>query len=249
MLNAILHKGLGATTSSRSGTVVTSSRGATALTYSSWMQKFTNDPFKSMVTVGENNIPVVVISDGATTWNVDLGDGKSTVSQALHNFFTKYNRYDLLPVQNTDGSYARGTSYGKRSSSTGAYDPFEQKKQAAKEDAKQAQLDKDAYNVALQNKTLRTLNEILSSNNVAAKLFYIPYGYYYIGNSVAVSPYADYDAAAAAKNAGDNYSNNVRNSTTTTTTTTPTTTEKDNTTLYLLLALFGIVIYKKFIKR
>lgn len=243
MLNAILHRGLGAT--SRSGTVVTSSRGATAITYSSWMQKFANDPFKSMVTVGENNTPVVVISDGASTWNVDLSD--STVSQALHNFFTRYNRYDLLPIQNDDGSYARGRGYGKRSSSTGAYDPFEQKKQAAKEDAKQAKLDKDAYNVALQNKTLRTLNEILSSNNVAAKLFYIPYGYYYIGNSVAVSPYADYDAAAAAKTAGDNYSNNVRNSTTTTTTTTKQ--EKDNTFMYLLIAVLAAVVYKKFIKK
>ena len=88
MLNAILHRGLGATTSSRSGSVVTSSRGATAITYSSWMQKFANDPFKSMVTVSENNTPVVVISDGASTWNVDLGD--STVSQALHKFFHRY---------------------------------------------------------------------------------------------------------------------------------------------------------------
>lgn len=238
MLNAILHKGLGATTS----------RGATAITYSSWMQKFANDPFKSMVTVGENNTPVVVISDGASTWNVDLSD--STVSQALHKFFTRYNRYDLLPVQNTDGSYARGTHYGKRSSGTGAYDPWDQKIKAAKEDAKQAKLDKQAFNVALQNKTLRTLNEILSSNNVAAKLFYIPYGYYYIGNSVAVSPYADYDAAAAAKTAGDNYSNNVRNSTTTTTTTTTTTKqEKDNTFMYLLIAVLAAVVYKKFIKK
>lgn len=239
MLNAILHRGLGAASSSR----VTSGGGT--ITYSSWMQIFANDPFKSMVTVGENNTPVVVISDGASTWKVDLEN--NTVSQALHNFFTKYNRYDLLPVQNTDGSYARGTFFGKRSSSTGAYDPFEQKKQAAKEDAKQAKLDKDAYNVALQNKTLRTLNEILSSKNVAAKLFYIPYGYYYIGNSVAVSPYADYDAAAAAKNAGDNYSNNVRNGTTTTTTTT--TKEKDNTFMYLLIAVLAAVVYKKFIKK
>lgn len=243
MLNAILHRGLGAASSSR----VTSSRGATAITYSSWMQKFANDPFKSMVTVGENNIPVVVISDGASTWNVDLGE--STVSEALHKFFTKYNRYDLLPIQNDDGSYARGTGYGKRRSGTGAYDPREQLKQAAKEDAKQAKLDKQAYNVALQNKTLRTLNEILSSNNVAAKLFYIPYGYYYIGNSVAVSPYADYDAAAAAKNAGDNYSNNVRNSTTTTPPPTTTKQEKDNTFMYLLIAVLAAVVYKKFIKK
>lgn len=246
MLNAILHKGLGATTS-RTGSVVTSSRGATAITYSSWMQKFANDPFKSMVTVGADNTPVVVISDGASTWKVDLSN--STVSQALHEFFTRYNRYDLLPVQNTDGSYARGTAHKKRSSDTGAYDPWNEKIKAAKEDAKQAQLDKDAYNVALQNKTLRTLNEILSSNNVAAKLFYIPYGYYYIGNSVAVSPYADYDAAAAAKTSGDNYSNNVRNSTTTTTTTTTTKQEKDNTFMYLLIAVLAAVVYKKFIKK
>lgn len=239
MLNAILHKGLGA---------ATSSRGGSAITYSSWMQKFANDPFKSMVTVSENNTPVVVISDGASTWNVDLGD--STVSQALHKFFTRYNRYDLLPIQNDDGSYARGTHYGKRSSDTGAYDPLNVKIKAAKEDAKQAKLDKQAFNVALQNKTLRTLNEILSSNNAAAKLFYIPYGYYYIGNSVAVSPYADYDAAAAAKTAGDNYSNNVRNSTTTTTTTTTTTKqEKDNTLMYLLIAVLAAVVYKKFIKK
>lgn len=229
MLNAILHKGLGATSRNM-------------ITYSSWMQKFANDPFKSMVTVDKLNTPIVVISDGASTWNVDL-DSEHTVSQALHKFFTRYNRYDLLPIQNDDGSYARGTAYGKRSSSTGAYHPREQQKQAAKKDAN----DKQAFNVALQNKTLRTLNEILASNNPTAKLFYIPYGYYYIGNSVAVSPYADYDAAAAAKNAGDNYSNNVRNSTTTTTTATKQ--EKDNTLMYLLIAVLAAVVYKKFIKK
>lgn len=247
MLNAILHRGLGAT-SSRSGSVVTSSRGGSAITYSEWMRIFADDPFKSMVTVAADNTPVVVISDGASTWKVDLEN--NTVSKALHEFFTRYNRYDLLPVQNTDGSYDRGTYYGKRTSSTGAYDSRDQKIQAAKANAEKAELDKQAYNVALQNKTLRTLNEILSSNNVAAKLFYIPYGYYYIGNSVAVSPYADYDAAAAAKNAGDNYSNNVRNGTTTTTTTTTTTKkEKDNTLMYLLIAVLAAVVYKKFIKK
>lgn len=224
MLNAILHRSLGATSRNM-------------ITYSSWMQKFANDPFKSMVTVDKLNTPIVVISDGASTWEVGL-DSEHTVRQALHNFFTRYKYYDLLPVLNENGVYVRSGSSVSRGASANAV----QKAAARSENV--------AYEYALQNKTLRTLNEILASNNTTAKLFYIPYGYYYIGNSVAVSPYADYDAAAAAKTAGDNYSNNVRNSTTTETPTNTTTTkEKDNTTLYLLLALFGIVIYKKFIKK
>lgn len=224
MLNAILHKGLGATSRNM-------------ITYSSWMQKFANDPFKSMVTVDKLNTPIVVISDGASTWNVDL-DSEHTVSQALHNFFTRYKYYDLLPVLNENGVYVHSGPRVRR----GASAITVQKAAARAENV--------AYEYALQNKTLRTLNEILSSNNVAAKLFYIPYGYFYIGNSAAVSPYADYDAAAAAKTAGDNYSNNVRNSTTTTTTTTTTTKqEKDNTFMYLLIAVLAAVVYKKFIKK
>ena len=217
MLNALLHRGLGATSRNM-------------ITYSSWMQKFANDPFKSMVTVDKLTTPIVVISDGASTWNVDL-DSEHTVSQALEKFFRRYPHYDLLPTQNKDGSYTQAATQISRNNTTKITD------------------EKAAYQYALQNKTLRTLSEVLASNNPSAKLFYIPYGYYYIGNSVAVSPYANYDAAAAAKDNGDKFISENRGDNNNNNANTQLKQEKDNTILYLLIALLGVVAYKKFLAK
>lgn len=166
------------------------------LIYQSMSEAKAKDPWGLFIVPFANGRYGIVVSDGVTNWNIIM-DGTQTVEDSLHSIFSNYFVYDRLPVQREDGSYVSNISH--KHGSTGSYE-----KKLWSTETGRAQM----YNVALTNGTLRTLSEILASGNVLKKIFYIPYGYYYIGKDIKTSPVADLDAASGGKKAGDLYKAN-----------------------------------------
>lgn len=162
----------------------------------------------------------IILTDGVNNWNVVMA-GNETVEDALDSILTKYYKYSLLPQQAENGTYIQNSS-GHRGSTNGSYlrgwitdwmgitDSKGDKEFDAQYNVTNYRINADAadYNDALSQGLLRTLNEVIASGNVLKKVFYIPYGYYYIGKDINTSPVADIDAASGGKMSGDVYKAN-----------------------------------------
>lgn len=178
----------------------------------------------------------IIVSDGVSTWNIKINNTES-VTDALHRFFTQYYKYSLLPQQNENGTYSSSTSTRSGSTSSGSSsrggsymrgidglvsnltksfesmideddDDFD-----ASFDRRNYEINADSadYNVALTNKKLLTLTNILANGNPTYKYFTVPYGYYYIGKDVDTSPYVSVDNSKDAITTGEYVDYNLRN--------------------------------------
>lgn len=184
----------------------------------------------------------IIISDGVSTWNIRMGSN-DTVLDRLHKFFTEYYKYSLLPQQNENGTYARQETYGPRNGYNSRY-----------ANGYKAATDEADYQVALSNKKLLTLTNILANGNPIYKYFTVPYGYYYIGKDVDTAPYVSIDNSKDGISTGENVDLNLRakeykewvdgNNDNNKTTTNQAQAQEDNTMLYILLGIASLVAIK-----
>jgi hypothetical protein len=178
MLNAILHKGLGAT-----------------------------DPYQQhILTDGSNpTVKYLLISDGSKTWRLGGNVGSSsrqenpfqskTVAEVIHNWLAKNYRYGLIDGSEPDYDAAHGgwrIATGHRTFTISKVDPNKT----------------TAYTTALLNGKVITLSQILKSVNPSTHVFYVPVGYYYQGDMSEAPSVSGKDADDAGDRAGYNNNNN-----------------------------------------
>lgn len=219
MLNAILHKGLGAT-----------------------------DAYQQHILTDNNGIEYLLLSDGKNSWKIGRVATSRTgkklgkpVADTLHEWLLKHYRHGLVdgsePGYDFDrggfkvstgqsGSSSRSGSYSSNSGGTTAYVP----------DANKT----TAYNTALLNGKVITLTQVLKSVNPSTHVFYVPVGYYYQGDVSEAPSVSTKDAEDAGDRAA--YNKSFFDSEMPTSPS-PTTTSKDddNTMLFLLLPLIALL--------
>lgn len=262
MIDNVLHinrfqLGATGTSSSRSGS--TSSQPTRTIT-----EAQAADPFGIYIVPFQSGYGVIV-SDGVNSWNVPLSN-TNTVSDALHDFFTKYYKYSLLGQQNENGTYVKATSV-RRSGMRGLFSTvtkafktvldLDDEDFDAQYDAMNYALNADAadYQVALSNKKLLTLTNILANGNPTYKYFTVPYGYYYIGKDVDTAPYVSTENSKQGITNGETYDLQKRQNEVNdwvnqnTMPGNSNTKDEDKTMYYILLGLGTLFCYKLFVNK
>lgn len=239
MLNAILHKGLGAT-----------------------------DPYQQHILTDPNGLEYLLLSDGSKTWKIMPSDagmssrsGKKLgkpVADKLHEWLSRNYRHGLIdgsseaewnsakgmfmiPVSTpSSGSVPRGGTGAYRSGSgsnlyytrSGYYELVPDTNKTT------------AYTTALLNGKVITLTQVLKSVNPSTHVFYVPVGYYYQGDMSEAPSISKKDADDAGDRAGYNNNNNNNFFTPPPQSTSPKSVESDNTMMYLMLPLLAILAVK-----
>lgn len=230
MLNAILHKGLGAT-----------------------------DPYQQHIFTDNNGIEYLLLSDGKNSWKiVGVATSRSgnklakPVADTLHEWLLKHYRHGLVdgsePGYNaTEGAFLipidSPSSRGSRSSSSGSYSANQSNGDIIYLRSGYYKKVPDtnkttAYTTALLNGKVITLSQVLKSVNPSTHVFYVPVGYYYQGDMSEVPSVSSKDADDAGARAGYNNNNFVSPPTQPTS---PKSVKSDNTMMYLMLPLLAIL--------
>lgn len=217
MLNAILHKGLGAT-----------------------------DPYQQHILTDPNGWEYLLLSDGKNTWKIAPSDAGASsrsgnklgkpVADKLHEWLSKHYRHGLVDGSEPGFDFDRGgfivdNSSSSHSSRSGSY---RSGGATILPDTNKT----TAYNTALLNGKVITLTQVLKSVNPSTHVFYVPVGYYYQGDMSEAPSVSSKDADDASARAGYNNNNFF---TLPTQTTSPKSVKKDNTMMYLMLPLLAIL--------
>lgn len=224
MLNAILHKGLGAT-----------------------------DPYQQHILTDTDGWEYLLLSDGKNTWKIMPSDagvssrsGKKLgkpVADKLHEWLSKHYRHGLIDGSEPGFDFNRGVfivdnSSSSHSSRAGSYSSRSATTSILPDTNKTT-----AYTTALLNGKVITLTQVLKSVNPSTHVFYVPVGYYYQGDMSEAPSVSGKDADDAGDRAG--YNNNNNNFfTPPTQPTSPKSVKSDNTMMYLMLPLLAILAVK-----
>lgn len=217
MLNAILHKGLGAT-----------------------------DPYQQHILTDPDGWEYLLLSDGKNTWKITpSGAGASSrsgyklgkpVADKLHEWLSKHYRHGLIDGSEPGFDFDKGGFIVDKSSTShrtrsGAYSSGST---MIMPDTNKT----TAYSTALLNGKVITLTQVLKSVNPSTHVFYVPVGYYYQGDMSEAPSVSSKDADDAGDRAGYNKNNYF---TLPTQTTSPKSVKSDNTMMYLMLPLLAIL--------
>ena len=245
MINNILHIGLGAlgsrgntgsysrsSTSSR-GTTTSNTSGSTSsrgTTTSNTSGSTSTDPYAAWLiqTSGSNASSrsgavaksAVILTDGTHTTYVPVGSGQ-LVADAIKGYLTKHYMYIFFDSITPEMSISE--RYGVRTLSNSIITPIGVLKKTDLE-----QLQQEGFSIATSGNTLITLQQVLNSADSVRKVFYVPVGYYYVGENGATAPQISQDGANAALTQNNTYNTSTAQSKI-----------DDDTIMYVALAVLG----------
>ena len=219
MLNAILHKGLGAT-----------------------------DPYQQHILTDPNGWEYLLLSDGKNTWKITPSSAGASsrsgnklgkpVADKLHEWLSKHYRHGLIDGSEPGFDFDRGVFIVDSSSSHSSRSrSYSSQGSTFLPDTNKT----TAYTTALLNGKVITLTQVLQSVNPSTHVFYVPVGYYYQGDMSEAPSVSGKDADDAGERAGYNNNNNNNFFTPPPLTTSPKSVKSDNTMMYLMLPLLAIL--------
>jgi hypothetical protein len=205
-------------------TTVDTSTSASSSPTSAYDSFLTTQNGQTGITIVVGNTPYFVAQEGSSR------SGKVSAVDLLDKWLKSYNNKQVYSVLEANGIVNNNTYR------SGSY------AQSAEAQAAKNTVSQSLYSQALSAGKVVTLNQILANADTAGRAFYVPEGFWYIGNQAA-----NYATAANATAAANNIAaQNTGASTQNFATSTGTTEDEGNALLWLLIPVLALVAGKMF---